>query len=218
MINKFTLEFVALIFLSFVGCEVSTLSDNSGGASASPTPPQETVSSAVNSTAREHFYRGLQFQSAGDYPKAIEQFKLSIEAGNDDKEMYRRVSDLYRSLKDHESEAEYLRAILEKDTDDSQANSALANVLVWDLQDYENGLKQAMFARSLDKSDVAYVMNRTIGRAYEGLGENQNAIKHYKIFLKEGPFLPDSDLYKEVKQRVLELERKPSRKEMNSSR
>jgi tetratricopeptide (TPR) repeat protein len=155
---------------------------------------------------KDHLNEGLKFKVAGEYEKAIEEFKKSIEAGNDDKEMYRRIADLYHSLKKYEETETYLRKILEKDSKDVRAHWFLAGLLVWDLGKYEEGLKQAVFAKELDSSNESYVMEQTIGKAYEGLGDYENAIKHYKIYLKAISFIPDSDSYKNTKRKIEELE------------
>ena len=80
-----------------------------------------------------HLHEGLKHKAAGEYTKAIGEFKKSIAAGNDDKEMFRRVAELYLAQKLYEPAETYLRRIIEKDPRDAMAHWALAEILVEDL-------------------------------------------------------------------------------------
>lgn len=157
--------------------------------------------------AEKHYREALKLQVAGQTTEAIEEFKKSIEAGKNDKEMYRRVAELLIKLKRNEEAEMYLRRVIEKDSKDARAHWTLAAILV-EMRNYENGLKEANLAKELyGESDISYVFDRLIGQAYDGLGDYENAIKHYKIFLKGRSYAPDSDDYKETQKRVSELEK-----------
>jgi tetratricopeptide (TPR) repeat protein len=174
--------------------------------SPTETPKRENPGKPL---AEVHFYRGLKFKAAGEYERAIEEFKKSIEAGNDDKEMYRRLAELYLALKKYEEAENYLRIILEKDSKDLMAHWALAKILVENLGKYDEGLKEALLSKELyGKDGSSHVRDLLIGKAYDGLGDYENAIKHYKLFLKGTSYAPDSDDYKETKKRISEIENK----------
>lgn len=200
----------AFLSLFGVSCENTVSMQNQGtiASKVSPTviPKQKD---STDSQADVYFYQGLKYKAAGEYMKAIEKFKKSIEAGNDDKEMYRRVAELYLALKKYEDAEFYLRKILEKDSKDAMAHWALAKVLVENLGKYDEGLKEAILSKELyGKDGSSHVHDRIIGFAYDGLGDYENAIKHYKLFLKGSSYAPDSDDYKEIKKRISELENK----------
>lgn len=176
---------------------------------ASPTPSPYSNGFAKPLPAEQKMYlnEGLKHQAAGKYPEAIEEFKKSIGAGNDDKEMFRRIAELYIALKKWEDAELYLREILDRDSEDAGAHGALAGVLVWQLGKYDEGLKEALISKEKTPSNTSHVVDRTIGKAYEGLGDYENAIKHYKIFLRGTSYAPDSDDYKDTKKRISELEK-----------
>lgn len=207
-----TFLIVSVIFCS-LSCAYSVSTQKTEGLyENSPTvnPNQEETNKKQksNEKAKDYLNQGLKYKVNGEYEKAIEAFKKSIEAGNDDKEMYRRIADLYLSLKKYQDVETYLRKILENDPIDEMAHWALAKILVENLGKYEEGLKEAKISQELhgNKDSLSYVHDRIIGKAYDRLGDYRNAIKHYKFFLKRSSYNPDFKDFKEVKKRVKELE------------
>lgn len=177
---------------------------NDSKKAASPTPAQPNEKPQLN--AEEHFSAALKFEAAGQIADASEEFKRAIEAGKNDKEMYRRVAELLIKQKKFEEAANYLRKIIEKDARDARAHWALAKVLVEDLEKYQEGLKEAMLAKELYGNDgTSYVQDLVLARAYDGLGNYAQAVKHYRIFLA-GSSTPDSDSYQRTRRRLSELE------------
>ncbi len=145
-------------------------------------------------------------QVAGQLSEAIDEFKKSIAAGKDDKEMFRRVAELLVRLNQNEEAAGYFRKIIEKDPNDARAHWALAKILV-ETGKFADGLNEAKLAKDLyGESDTSYVHDRLIGQAYDGLGDYRNALLHYKMFVKGMSYAPDSDDYKTTKKRISELE------------
>jgi tetratricopeptide (TPR) repeat protein len=192
-----------ILFLAAVGCASSL----SCGNPAERQPQSFPVRAEADPEKQiRHLHEGLRLRSAGDFDKAIEEFKKSIEAGNDDKEMYRRIAEVYLTQKKYDAAVTYLKEILAENGDDAIAHWTLAKVMVYDLRKYEEGLKEAKISRELYSKERSYVFDKTIGEAYDGLEDYENAIKHYKVFLKGSSYIPDSNDYKETKKRVEQLE------------
>ncbi|MFN6964852.1 MAG: tetratricopeptide repeat protein [Pyrinomonadaceae bacterium] len=205
---------ILAVFFSLLGnsCESRVFVQNAETPSVvvSPTPSPLSNGFAKPLPPEQAMYlrEGLKHKAAGEYPEAIEQFKKSIAAGNDDKEMFRRIAELYLAQKRYVDAETYLREIIEKDAKDAMAHWALAKILVENLGKFEEGLKEAITSKELyGDYDVSYVHDRVIGEAYDGLGDYENAIKHYRIFLRGASYAPESDDYKEIKKRVSELEK-----------
>jgi tetratricopeptide (TPR) repeat protein len=192
-------------------CESQVFVKNAATTSVDPSPTSSPYSDGfakpLPPEQERHLNEGLKHKAAGEYPEAIEEFKKSIAAGNDDKEMFRRVAELYLAQKRYEDAEIYLRKILEKDARDAMAHWALAKILVEDLGKPREGLKEAVLSKELYGEDgTSYVHDRVIGKAYDGLGDYENAIKHYKIFLRGSSYAPHSKDFKETKERISELE------------
>lgn len=204
---------VFIIFLSIamltVSCENRVLMQNrnmTGAASPSP------ISNSKERPSKEflrHYHEGLKIKVNGkfpdDVPKAIEEFKKASAIDPKDKETYRRIAELHISIKQYEDAEIYLRKIIEQDSEDGMANLALTQILIDHLGRHEEGLREANIAEKLYDSNTASFAHLK-GKAYDGLGDYENAAKQYEIFLKELD-LPDSDDYKQVKKRVSELQK-----------
>lgn len=210
---KMVLYICVMFNLLGAGCEKTATMENQKltAVKISPTVSPENAAVAnyeLKPRSEVYLNQGLKYKAAGEYENAIAEFKKSIEAGGDDKEMHRRVAELYILLKKYEDAKTYLKAILKKDEEDAMAHWALAKILVENLGEYEEGLREAIISKKLYGQDgTSHVHDRIIGKAYDGLKDYKNAIKYYKLFLKGSSYVPDSNDYKEAKKRVLELER-----------
>lgn len=204
---KFIFVLIVVVSSYSLSCE-STVSMQSQD--APKTQPSSTITPEEKQYKRNseyHYNEALKMRAAGKIAEAIEEFKKAIEVGNDDKETYREVARLLILQKRYEEAEIYLRKVLEKDSKDVRAHWALAGLLVEHLEKYEEGLKEALISKELDSSDTSYVIEKTLGRAYEGLGDYENAIKHYRIFLKESSYAPDAADYKKIQKRLSELQK-----------
>lgn len=206
--NTFIL-FLLIAFVS-VSCENTVLTQNNSAADPRPlatASPKERASKEF----LEHYHKGLKIRHNGkfpeDVPAAIEEFKKASEINPDDKETYRQIAELYVSINRYEDAATYLRKLLEKDAEDAIAHASLAQVLIEHLGKYEEGLRETVIVEKIYGNDgLSYARARLVGKAYDGSKDYENAIKHYKIFLK-GSSSPDADDYKKIKTRLSELEK-----------
>ena len=198
-----------LLITSFTSsCENPVSMRNQEASAMRPSPTVSPEGKQYQRNLEYHYNEALKMRAAGKTAEAIDEFKKSIEAGTDDKETYREVARLLVSLKRYEEAEEYLRKVFEKDPEDGRAHWALARVLVEHLGKYEEGLKEALLSKRLYGDDgTSHVHDRIIGKAYDGLKDYENAIKHYKIFLKGSSRIPDSEDYKEIQKRLSELEK-----------
>lgn len=201
---------VLFLFIIFVcvSCEnkVSTQSYNASNTQPVPTSVSKEKPS---SEFLIHYHEGLKIKVNGkfpdDVPKAIEEFKKAAEINPADKETYRRIAELYVSINKYEEAATYYRKIIKLDSNDGYAQWALAQLLVENLGKYREGLQKIDVSEKLYGNDgLSYVRARLKGKAYDGLGEYESAIKYYQIFLK-GSASPDADDYKQVGKRISEL-------------
>ena len=217
--EKFRQKIVSFIFLlaAFVNlsCENTVLMQNQDAANTTPTPifsPGQRPSKDF----LEHYHEGLKIRVNGkfpdDMPRAIKEFEKAAELDSKDTSAYWEIAELYVSLKQYDEAGEYYRKILERNPKDSRAQWSLAHLLVWDTKEYEKGLKESFIAKDMDASN--YAVEETIGKAYEGLGDIPNAIKHYKIYLREFNS-PDSTASKEMKAKISELEKSIKKSDIN---
>ena len=190
------------------GSKVST--QNHEDSSPGPSPVALAPKGAGSKQEQEnHFRAALKLHLAGETAQAIEEFKKAIEAGDDNKETYREVAMLLIDLKRYEEAEIYLRKVIEKDAKDARAHWELAALLTLQFERYEEGLREANLAEEYyGKDGLSYVRDHLIGKAYDGLGDYGNALKHYKRFLKGRSYAPDSEDYKEAQKRVSELEKR----------
>lgn len=194
-----------------LSCENLGLMQNREKTDTQVFPTAAPTEKVVNKEDFEkHYSEGLRIEFnekfPDDTPKAIEEFKKATESDPKDTRAYWHMARLYDALKQY-NEAEFCyRQIMKRDSKDLRAQWALAYLLVWDSQKYEEGLKEALIARERDTSSTSFVMEETIGKAYEGLRDIPNAIKHYKLYLK-GFDSFDSNDYKNMKKKIAELEK-----------
>lgn len=205
---KFIFVLIAVVSLSSLSCENTVSTQNQDAVKTQPSATITPEEKQYKRNLEYHYNEALRMRGSGEIPKAIEEFKKAIEAGNDDKETYREVARLLISQKRYEEAEIYLRKVLEKDSEDAMAHWFLAKVLVEHLGKYEEGVHEAILSKKLyGEGDSSHVHDRIIGKAYDGLKDYKNAIKHYKIFLKGRSYAPDASDYKEIKKRISELQK-----------
>lgn len=207
-------EVIFILFLLIASVNLSCKNAFLAQNEASPTiTPNDSYKQSINKEeARKHYWEGLRIKDNYDIPdntlKAIEEFKKSAEFDPKDTMPYWQMIPLYARLKEYDEVESCYRKIMEIDSNNLGAQWGLAYVLVWNLDKYEEGLKEALIAKDKKATD-SFIIEETIGKAYEGLGDTQNAIKHYKIYLKDLRDLDSSDstLYKEMKKKITEMEK-----------
>lgn len=168
----------------------------------SPTPSK----TSSQQTWEPHFYEAHRLWGAGEKESAIKEMLKVIEAGHDDKEVYRQLAEWSSQVENFGDEELYLRKLLAKDQDDARAHFALTESLVKTGR-YEEAIIEAKITKKMYKEEqLDYLLDKLIGEAYDKLGEWKNARDHYAIFLKRASFAPSSDDYKRVSKRIDELD------------
>ena len=147
-----------------------------------------------------------QLGNSEDIPEALAEFRKAADIKPNDTLALEWMIKIYNRLEDYKNVAECYREILRREPDNLGSQWGLVKVLVWHLEEYEDGLKLAIDLREKDKTSTSKVAEQTIGRAYEGLKDYPNAITHYKIWLKYSN-RPTSYEYKDIAKKVSELEK-----------
>lgn len=202
-----------LVLLSvFVGtaCEKTGLTQSRNSDIVQPSPTADS-SKRPSKEFSDRFNAGVKLQESGkfpdDIPKAIEEYKKALEIKPDDKVTYQRIVESYLSISKYEEAEVYLRKMIEADPENGYAHWSLAQILVDRLNKFEEGLREVEISEKLYGDDgLSDNFASYKGKAYEGLGDYENALKQYKIYLKAGT-TPDADDDKEIKAKVFELEK-----------
>jgi tetratricopeptide (TPR) repeat protein len=204
---KFILAVTVIIALN-LSCANKVSTRGQEASPAKPPPAGTLGSEGSKQEQRAHRWEAQRLRQAGDTAGAIEELKKVIEAGDEDKETYLELATFLIYLERYEEAETYLRKLIKKDPREARAHWFLAGILVLNLGRYEEGLKEAKLSKELyGEDDLSYVRDQLIGKAYDGLGDYPNALRHYKAFLKGRSYAPDATDYKEVKKRVSELEK-----------
>ena len=202
------------IVIGNLGCGSTGLMQNQDVANIQPT--STTRSTPTNGRPSkeflEHYDKGVKLSTDFSIPdnltKAIEEFKKAGGIEPKNTMVYWRMAELYDKLKDYEGVVNCYRQILERNPKEVSAQYGLAQVLVENLQNYDEGLKEALIAKE-KKASYSWAVEETLGKAYEGLGDIPNAIKQYKAYLKDLKYLKSTDTiqYKDMQKKVVELEK-----------
>lgn len=218
------LIFLVLCSISFT-CQKNGLNQNTNPIenlalqSPNKTPPTPNPSLNQNSDPTEwtpsdyskHLGKGANIWAVGkfpeDMPEALAEFRKAADIKPTDTLALEWMIKIYTRLEDYKNVTECYREIMRRDPKYLGAEWGLAYVLVWHLGEYEEGLKHIKEVKAKDKpTAITYVYDKTIARAYEGLKDYPNAIKHYKIWLK-GSNAPYANEDKEVVKKIAELEK-----------
>lgn len=192
---------MSILFLFSCG----NIGQNEQSTSATPKPSITPALLAQHSSSTDHFSEALTLSQKGEYEKAIEEMEKVVRAKPGDVIAYNWMAKWYSVLKKYDKEADVYKRLIEIDPKDSGSRWALAKILVRELGRYEEGLAEAKQAQELF-TEGKYTPDQVIGEAYEKLGNNEQALKHYKLFLKGMAEWPESDAYKQTKKKIAKLE------------
>ncbi len=175
--------------------------------------PSPTVTPNENSLNKQefdkHYWEGIRIRNNGkfpdDMPQAIDEFKKAAEIDSKNTTSYWMMVEIFTSLKKYDEVEAGYRKILERSPEDLRAQWGLAQVLVEDSKKYEEGLKEALIAKE-KKATYPFLIEKVIGKAYEGLGDIPSAIEHYKIYRKGYKTFTSND-DKEIETKIMELEK-----------
>lgn len=88
-------------------------------------------------------------------------------------------SDRYREA------AEQYRSVIKRDPKHWAAHWTLAQILILELGEFNEGLLQTNRAKELDDlGDIGHIYDYYLGRAFEGLGKPGEAVTHYREYEK----------------------------------
>jgi tetratricopeptide (TPR) repeat protein len=211
----------SLILGACVGAAACDRSFGSSGQTASRPTGQASPENRVKegaaaprqdlASAWEHLHKGQQLLSSGKNEEAVAEYQQAIELGLDRQDTRMDLAEAFTRLNRNQDAAEQYRLLIRRDDGDWRAHWALAQLLILKLNDYEEGLREVTISKELDKgdADIAYTYDYYIAKAYDGMGQYDKALDHYKIFMKgEAKNSSGSDELKEVTQRVKEIKEK----------
>jgi tetratricopeptide (TPR) repeat protein len=168
----------------------------------------DSTSTSQTKDFETHFNEALRLGSAGEQERAIEEMNKALEIRPDHKISLYWISRWYSTLRRFKDEADVYRRIIKIDPNETQARLLLSQLLVHELHEYEEGLKEAQISKQQLAGPDAYVIDKLIAEAYAGLGDNENAIKYYKLFLKESVVVHNPIEQRDIKMRIQELAKK----------
>ena len=185
----------------------------------SPTP-KDNSDKRPSQEFIDQYQKGITICTTGkrpeDLPKAIEEFKKAAEIDPTDTTSFEWMIKIYMVLEDFQGVAESYRQIIKRNPKQLNAQYGLAYVLIENLKNYDEGLKEVLIAKEKDAS-YSWAIEELLGKAYEGKGDIPNAIKHYKAYLKyfRDTKNTDSTLYKNMQKKVAELEKATQNSNIN---
>jgi tetratricopeptide (TPR) repeat protein len=169
-----------------------------------------TSANMVTNSCAEQLSRARNFRFAGKVQEAIDEYQKSIKIGCNEIEIHRELAEMYHGLRNFDKTIEEYQLLLKIDNKDLRGHWALASVLILDKKDFENGINEAVLVQKMmDENDIfgKREIDRLLGKAYDGLGDSDNAKKYFSKFLKGCSETPDSKDCKEIKNRIMELKK-----------
>jgi tetratricopeptide (TPR) repeat protein len=199
--------------LCVLSCEgkLSGRGENRASLNASPSAHPKKVKDD-DAERNAHFNEALRLSQKLEYENAIAEMEKAV-AIEPDKVSYRWLANWYSVLKKYEDEVKTYRKLIELDSSDPIDHWALAKLLVRQLKQFDEGIKEAKIAKNLYAVNNSYVLDQVIGEAYEGLGDSEKALAYYKLFLRGVSYAPMSDDYKNTKKKITDLEDKSKNNE-----
>lgn len=121
----------------------------------------------------------------GELENAINEYKKLIEQGCDTSGSRINFGLALAEAGRWDEAVEQYRIIVKRDPKDWAAHWTLAQTLILELGQYEEGLKEVKAARELDDmGDVGYNYDFFIGKALDGLRRYEEAVTYYDIYIK----------------------------------
>lgn len=194
--------FSKLLFLLFlaVGC---CSCDNSGGHqnthdqnthvttlpspdhTVEPKPTRESASTSAQQLDCEGLARALYISSIEGAERGAEEYEKVINSGCDTAYARYQFGRALRESRQYKRAAEQLRIATVKNPKDWALHFVLAQTLILDLNEFDEGLKELEIARKLDKDGLTYIYDYYFGRAYEGQARYKEALAHFQRFEKK---------------------------------
>jgi tetratricopeptide (TPR) repeat protein len=150
--------------------------------STTPTPIPTVLSQEICDNQRAKAY--VLSKSDRTLDEAISKYKSLIDSGCYSDDLYLQYAYLLSSTDDYEGASKQYRIVIEHNPKSWYAHWSLAQILIMKLAHYEEGLHEVEISRKLDSGrDIGFIYDFYMGRAFEGLGKYDEAIKHYEIYV-----------------------------------
>lgn len=142
--------------------------------------------------------------------RAVDDYKNALKQGCDTTEIRMNLGLALASLKRFAEASEQYRVVLTREPNNWSANWTLAQTLILELGQFDEGLRLVYKARELDDmDDIGYNYDFVIAKAYDGLGDKQQASLHYRIFIKgQSKVWKNDPRLTEAKERLSSLEKR----------
>lgn len=107
----------------------------------------------------------------------------------------------------HEA-AEQYRLVTKRDSRHWAAHWTLAQTLILELGEFEEGLRETKRSRELDDlGDIGHLYDYYLGRAFEGMGKPQEALTHFRTFEKrQSKINKNNEQLIDAKKRIAKVE------------
>jgi tetratricopeptide (TPR) repeat protein len=117
---------------------------------------------------------------------AINEYKSIIEKGCDTEESRMSLGLAMAGAKRFNEAAEQYRTVIKRNPKHWAAHWTLAQTLILELNQYDEGLKMVYKSKDLDNmGDIGYIYDFFIAKALDGLGDYKRASLHYQKYIKE---------------------------------
>lgn len=158
----------------------------------SPTPTPNILSEEVCDNQRAKAYVLLRRTSTKG--EAIGKYKSLIDGGCYSDLLYLQYAYALASEEDYENASRQYHIIIEHNPQNWYAHWSLAQTLILKLGRYDEGLREVEASRKLDDGgDIGFTYDFYMGRAFEGLGKNDDAVRHYELFIKAASKITKKD-------------------------
>ena len=182
---------VLLSCFSFITCgsgvealkqnEFKKLPTPSASISTLPTPQLNNEELCNEKISRAY---ALSLNSA-NREESVEEYNSMIQQGCDNERLRLQYGLTLGSLNRWQEAAEQYRNIIKRNPKNWYAHWTLAQTLILELNQYEEGLNEVEISKQLDDmGDIGFTYDYYTGKALDGLGRYEEAIKHYEIYIR----------------------------------
>ena len=202
-------------FIFILSILVASCSELQSGKQRNLSPEFSVEPSATSSpnvseeTLREMYWAALKLWADDEREQAIRAMEDVYELDKEDEIPLWRLEEWYAATGEHRKRVGALERLIEIKPENATAYSRLAQTLIRDLGEFKAGLMAAKKAKKYFKDpSTSYIDEELIAEALEGLGEYENALEHYRLYLKGCADLPESDCFKKATKKISLLEQK----------
>lgn len=128
--------------------------------------------------------KGLHYADAGDFDKALEQYRVALEINPTYIPAYVNIGNIYQKKGEKEKALEYYEKAYALDKNDPSTCFNIG-LIYFQKKDYDTAIRYYKEAFALRPNHARTY--HALGRAYQEKGDKQNAVLNFKEFLKLEP-------------------------------